>query len=94
MVRNRTWLVVGVALTAAGLYLFARFWAIAGAETPPGQSGILSGLDWGTFFVSPLLVFGGLLITLWAALSGRSRRQPAPASAATLAQMRVLESTH
>ncbi|WP_062208339.1 hypothetical protein [Demequina oxidasica] len=93
MVRNQKWLVVGIALVAIGVFLFARFWTLSGTETSVSGSGMLSNFDWGMFFVSPFLVFGGLSLAVWAALSGRARHRTLT-SAEIHEQMRVLESTH
>jgi hypothetical protein len=94
MARNRKWQVAGLALVALGVFLFARFWTNSGTEIPSSESGMLSILDWGTFFVSPVLVLGGLALAAWAALSGRAHRHPAPTSGEIRKQVRILESTH
>ncbi|WP_061964233.1 hypothetical protein [Demequina aurantiaca] len=94
MTRKYLLICSGAVLAAAGLYLFARFWNLSGAETPPNGSGMLSSMDWGTFFISPVLFLGGVAIVFVGALSGRHRHHRSPTPADTNAQMRILESTH
>ncbi|WP_430867220.1 hypothetical protein [Demequina aurantiaca] len=96
MSRKTLFVGLGAGCAIVGGYLFARFWALAGTETPADQSGMLSFLDWGTFFISPLFVIASFVLVLLGILSG-ARRQSAPDSKFDPkldAQMRALESTH
>lgn len=96
MVRNRKWLFLGLALVALSVFLFARFWAVSGTEAPLTGSGALSNLDWGAFFVSPVLFIGGVSMIVVAIILDRAHHAPHTRAAPVdiLAQMRVLESTH
>lgn len=94
MTRTHKRLILGLALFTAGLFLFIRFWVIVGTEVPADQNGMLSNLDWGTFFVSPVLILAGVSLSVWALVSERRRRRPVSAWAEFPESMRVLESTH
>jgi uncharacterized membrane protein len=96
MSRKNLFLGLGAGSAIVGGFLFARFWAVAGTETPPNQSGMLSVLDWGMFFISPLFVIAGFILVVFGILSG-ARRQHAidkQNDPQLEARLRVLESTH
>ena len=98
MSRQKILMGLGFAVALAGVAIFARFWVISGTETPPNSSGMLSVLDWGSFFVSPLLVLGGVAVAVWATLANRHTPAawPHPASAPPEDQRthQWLETTH
>lgn len=75
MPRQKLMFGLGIIAAVAGVAIFTRFWVISGMETAPDSAGMLSVLNWGSFFVSPLLVAGGVAVAIWAALSDRRRRQ-------------------